>query len=133
MPLKCPIQRKEYAARQYLKNRDKQWKNPDGSWKKPGSPEKRNEWSRRWYHSNKDAVSERRKEKIRQLREQRTGPCPICQSIEVLVWDHCHRTEEFRNYICQSCNLALGHARDNPQTLRKLAEYLECPKHLKND
>lgn len=39
--------------------------------------------------------------------------------------DHCHRTGRVRGLLCHGCNVAIGHARDNPQTLRNLAAYLE--------
>jgi hypothetical protein len=39
--------------------------------------------------------------------------------------DHCHATGKIRGILCRKCNLALGHADDNPQTLRALADYLE--------
>lgn len=45
-----------------------------------------------------------------------------------LYVDHCHKTEKFRGWLCQGCNSALGHVKDKPEVLRKLAEYLE--KHL---
>ena len=43
------------------------------------------------------------------------------------VWrvDHCHETGKFREYICDFCNNVLGRALDNPQTLRRLADYIE--------
>ena len=39
--------------------------------------------------------------------------------------DHCHATKMIRGILCDSCNKALGHARDNPEILRRLAAYLE--------
>lgn len=38
--------------------------------------------------------------------------------------DHCHTTGKVRGILCSGCNLAIGHAKDNPDRLRKLAEYL---------
>ena len=42
-----------------------------------------------------------------------------------LRFDHCHNEQTFRGWICDGCNLALGHAKDSPERLRKLADYLE--------
>lgn len=39
--------------------------------------------------------------------------------------DHCHTTGKVRKLLCSMCNTALGAARDNPELLRKMAEYLE--------
>ena len=39
--------------------------------------------------------------------------------------DHCHRSGTVRGLLCKLCNLALGSAIDSPETLRRLALYLE--------
>ena len=54
-----------------------------------------------------------------------TPNCPICGSEEPLVVDHDHSTSEVRGLICNHCNLVLGHARDNIQTLKNAITYLE--------
>jgi hypothetical protein len=64
--------------------------------------------------------------------EKQNHKCSVCEC-EVtnsaqwgrLVVDHCHNTGKIRGFLCQPCNMALGSARDNPTTLRKLADYLE--------
>ena len=40
--------------------------------------------------------------------------------------DHCHASGKFRGLLCSSCNLALGKVFDSPETLRRLAAYLEA-------
>lgn len=40
------------------------------------------------------------------------------------VVDHCHATGEVRGILCFSCNVALGHAKDNVETLKAMIEYL---------
>lgn len=39
--------------------------------------------------------------------------------------DHCHNTEKVRGYLCRPCNLMLGYARDNKDTLTKAIQYLD--------
>lgn len=52
--------------------------------------------------------------------------CEVCQQPHKRIcFDHCHKTGKFRGWLCGNCNSALGMARDNPDTLRKLADYLE--------
>ena len=58
--------------------------------------------------------------------------CQVCNAEAInshkwgrLVVDHCHDTGNVRGYLCQSCNMTLGSARDNPDILRRLANYLE--------
>jgi hypothetical protein len=39
--------------------------------------------------------------------------------------DHCHAQGHVRGLLCHHCNIALGEAKDNPVTLRRMADYLE--------
>jgi ParB/RepB/Spo0J family partition protein len=57
------------------------------------------------------------------------GVCAICEEPpgkERLVIDHCHRSERVRGLLCHRCNRLLGHAGDDPATLRVAANYLEA-------
>jgi hypothetical protein len=42
-----------------------------------------------------------------------------------LFIDHDHNTGRVRDLVCQWCNFMLGHAKDDPNRLRKGADYLE--------
>jgi hypothetical protein len=53
--------------------------------------------------------------------------CEICHSTSDLVIDHCHDTEKVRGILCWSCNVALGHFKDNLSSLKKAIKYL-CQK-----
>lgn len=55
----------------------------------------------------------------------RTSYCEVCSKDCVTRYDHDHTTGRFRGWLCNGCNLALGNAYDNPEILRKLADYLE--------
>lgn len=67
------------------------------------------------------------------LAEQK-GCCAICSRPETAMVngspkamhvDHCHETGMIRALLCNNCNPMLGHAKDNPETLRIAADYIE--------
>jgi recombination endonuclease VII len=57
------------------------------------------------------------------------GVCKICKQPpkdgKRLHTDHCHKSGRIRGLLCETCNWGLGHFKDNPELLRKAAEYLE--------
>lgn len=55
----------------------------------------------------------------------RPAVCEICGSDKRICYDHDHTTGKHRGWLCDNCNKALGHVRDNAATLRALADYLE--------
>lgn len=66
------------------------------------------------------------------------GLCAICGKPETAMFkgtpkvmhvDHCHETNQVRALLCGCCNGMLGLAKDNPETLRAAADYVE--KHAK--
>ena len=42
-----------------------------------------------------------------------------------LFVDHCHTTGKVRGLLCNSCNSALGYAKDNITVLANMIKYLE--------
>lgn len=52
--------------------------------------------------------------------------CEICGGGGKICFDHNHKTGKFRGWICQNCNTALGHARDNVETFQRLIAYLQA-------
>lgn len=54
--------------------------------------------------------------------------CPGChepQTAGSLCVDHDHASGRVRGLLCHRCNRLIGGAHDNPDTLRRLADYLE--------
>ena len=54
--------------------------------------------------------------------------CEVCNIVDIIHFDHDHKTNKFRGWVCGNCNRALGCAKDSPSILRKLADYLEKQK-----
>ena len=50
--------------------------------------------------------------------------CEVCGAMGTICLDHDHNTNEFRGWICNRCNVALGMVKDNSETLIALAEYI---------
>jgi hypothetical protein len=62
--------------------------------------------------------------------DRQGGVCATCGSpprapFVSLSVDHDHNTNRVRGLLCNLCNNALGAARDQPEVLRALANYLE--------
>lgn len=56
------------------------------------------------------------------------GRCRLCKqpfADESPYIDHCHKTGRVRGLLHRTCNLLLGHAKDDPEILRLAAQYLE--------
>jgi len=82
---------------------------------------------REWYHANKDRARRNQRRKVYGAETPLNTPteCEVCGGSGRICFDHCHNTGQFRGWICTKCNSAAGLVGDNPETLRKLAVYLE--------
>lgn len=60
--------------------------------------------------------------------EAQNNSCAICKEDKKTIrdWhvDHCHTTGKVRGILCHHCNLLLGNARDNKNTLYNAINYL---------
>lgn len=62
-----------------------------------------------------------------EMLQRQNHVCAVCYSSSdrKLAVDHDHSTGRIRGLLCMSCNIILGHVKDDPIHLRSLAEYLE--------
>lgn len=79
-------------------------------------------------------------EDYRRTYDDQGGKCAVCLKSEeypdieatevnrTLVVDHSHTTGKARGLLCHSCNRAIGLLQDNPEFVRRAAEYLD--RHL---
>lgn len=51
--------------------------------------------------------------------------CAICGASEGIQIDHDHSTGKVRDGLCGACNRALGCVEDDPERLRRAADYLD--------
>lgn len=86
-------------------------------------------------YAAKNAIGWRRRtygitdEEYQALRESHNYRCAICDISEeeegkALAIDHCHKTGRIRGLLCNKCNRALGHFKDDPVLVEKAAAYL---------
>ncbi len=92
-----------------------------------------NAYNKNYYESLPGGRKQQRVKASQLRREKLAGvpkpeSCNICGSMARIVFDHDHATGKFRGWLCNECNAILGYSRENPITLRKLAEYLEGKK-----
>lgn len=81
-------------------------------------------YHRQYKQTNRARINERSRE--RRAERRRHGRCPLCLTKDApLVRDHCHKLGHTRGYICNHCNLALGHVKDDPATLVRCIAYLK--------
>ncbi len=64
-------------------------------------------------------------DELDRLVEQQGGRCLICGRDGPEHVDHDHETGEVRGILCFNCNGGLGQFRDDPEALRRAADYLE--------
>jgi recombination endonuclease VII len=55
----------------------------------------------------------------------RIGICDVCLESAPLNKDHCHSTGIKRGRLCRSCNVALGHFKDDISRLERAISYLK--------
>ena len=60
----------------------------------------------------------------------RASACEVCGTTGTIgrgiVFDHNHTTRAFRGWLCDNCNKVIGLTHEKPETLRRLADYVEA-------
>ena len=65
--------------------------------------------------------------------DEQDGKCKLCgdegfimaeHHVMKLVVDHNHTTGVIRGLLCHNCNRALGLTKENPETLKKMLDYV---------
>jgi Recombination endonuclease VII len=105
------------------------------AWKN-ANPEKQKEMERRSRHKvsqdpqryrlvKAQKVDWRARRLIEKAQRERPDCCEVCGQMAEICFDHCHKTGQFRGWLCHSCNCILGFAKDSGALLRRLANYLD--------
>jgi hypothetical protein len=77
-------------------------------------------------HANKTASTLKRKYVKIHGQPPPYSPCSICQKKEKsLVFDHCHKTDQFRGWLCRSCNCAISKLGDDSIGLLRAVHSLQ--------
>lgn len=95
----------------------------------------RSTYSKEYYEENKERIRYERtkynygvtQDEYEEMHANQSGLCAICKipSDKTLHIDHDHDTGKVRALLCGYCNTALGGFRDDPEILRRAAQYVE--------
>jgi len=107
------------------------------------NPEKVKAWEKEWRAIPTNVVKSRAgqiksrygisMEDLSNMLDEQKGCCKVCG--DSLIYpdskvgyriDHCHTTGKVRGLLCHNCNIALGHLKDNIDTLERMIDYLKA-------
>lgn len=76
--------------------------------------------------ADREKAKAKRKAELATKLDDQGGRCVLCGTSEA-TWhyDHDHETGALRDVLCSKCNNGMGFFNDDPQRLRKAAEYIE--------
>jgi hypothetical protein len=95
--------------------------------------ERRRQAVKSWQDNNRDKVLDQRYKRrygisyaeYKTMLSKQKNKCLICNTEDMLVVDHNHKTSEVRGLLCHSCNCAIGLFRDDPSMLQSAITYLK--------
>jgi hypothetical protein len=105
-----PLKKKARLERAKLKSRE--W------YSNPENRARRYKYNQKWWQNKIEEMEEI-------MGRKRPVNCEICGKEGVIVFDHCHKTDKPRGWICVRCNITLGKVEDNINLLEKLIIYLK--------
>lgn len=146
LQFRCKACDKEWHAARYLRDKEKinaqafKWRTENAA--------RASETGMKWRKANPDKVKEyQRTTNLRKnfgleqsdykaMLDEQNGVCFLCEKPEThinyktktlaaLSVDHCHTQGHVRRLLCNNCNHALGFFKDDPELLRKAANYVE--------
>ena len=69
-------------------------------------------------------------EELAALHAKYNGICPICLRKKKLQIEHCHKTRIVRGLTCRRCNSGGGFFYDDPDTMRRAADFYDPPRYM---
>ena len=137
MPHKDPVARREYRKKYYAGKGKAKIDAGNKRWAAE-NPDKTRAIQKAWYERfGKDWHRQRNREgKYGVLPRPEPTHCECCgtpfaATTKGSCVDHDHVTGEFRGWLCQGCNCALGFAKDSRDRLQHLINYLDKIELLK--
>ena len=83
----------------------------------------------KWYDANRGRGHGLKPADIERMLVLQDGKCALCKKTDSGPYDwnvdHDHQTGQIRGLLCGTCNRGLGMFYENPETLRRAADYLE--------
>lgn len=127
----------EKAAAHAKKTRIKNWEKVKARQKEWGEKNKKHraKKAREWYGENKERIRNLYLVRLfgvtlkeyNMMLDKQNGGCAICggkAGKKSFAVDHDHKSGKVRGLLCGSCNVGIGHFRDDPELLEKAIKYI---------
>jgi hypothetical protein len=111
----CVIRRREYARQHYLAHREARIAGAS-DWNRANPAKRRRTHLKRQYGITPEDYD--------LLHADQDGRCGICLKPAKLVIDHDHETGCVRGLLCRPCNRSIGQLGEDPEVLRRAADWV---------
>lgn len=110
-----------------------------GAWTRTENKEKINKKQKEWRQKHPHKVKDTKRRQlygissaeVQLMIDSQSGMCDICQQRPANHIDHDHSTGKVRAILCGPCNMGLGSFLDNPEIMRRAADYVILHKKQK--